>query len=391
MSSDVLNLFGGLPVWAGVSLWANVSLWAVAGFVLALCAAFLIMAFARWRARRHQAALYRFDVNRLKRPLYTVWPLLAAAIAVRLAWPDVVHVPALVTLTKFLTILLVYWLALCAIDIITASISRRYDITAKDNLKARRVHTQITVVRRLAAVLVTVLTLAAVFLLFDELRGLGVSLLASAGVAGIVIGFAAQKTLGNLLAGIQIALTQPIRLEDAVVVEGEWGWVEEITLTYVVVRIWDLRRLVLPISYFIDKPFQNWTRRSASIIGTVELFADYTLPLEPLRTHLVALLSRTPLWDGQVQVVQMTEAERTVVKVRILVSAADSPTAFDLRCYVRENMIAFIHRNYPQCLPRTRALIEADGDEEGGETGRKPLKPAPSDPAKSAAPVTNAV
>ncbi|MFN3808548.1 mechanosensitive ion channel family protein, partial [Asticcacaulis sp.] len=240
MRFDIREAFTGLPIWVGV-----VSV-AVAACVAALAVAFVIMGFARWRARRHLTALYRFDVNRLKKPLYTVWPLLAAAIAVRVVWPDVVHVEAFVTLTKFLTILLIYWLALCGIDIVTASVSRRYDITVKDNLKARRVHTQITLARRLATFLLVLLTLAAIFLLFDELRGLGVSLLASAGVAGIVIGFAAQKTLGNLLAGIQIALTQPIRLEDAVVVENEWGWIEEITLTYVVVRLWDLRRLVLP-------------------------------------------------------------------------------------------------------------------------------------------------
>lgn len=380
MSLDMREWFTGLPVWVGVSAVA------VAAFVAAFAVAFLIMLFAKWRSKRHLTALYRFDVNRLKKPLYTVWPLLAAAIAVRVMWPDVVHVEAFGTVTKFLTILLLYWLALCGIDIVTASVSRRHDITVKDNLKARRVHTQITVIRRMATFFLAILTLAAIFLLFDELRGLGVSMLASAGVAGIVIGFAAQKTLGNLLAGIQIALTQPIRLEDAVVVEGEWGWIEEITLTYVVVRIWDLRRLVLPISYFIEKPFQNWTRTSASIIGTVELYTDYSVPVDPLRAHLLDLLAKTELWDKQVQVVQLTETYPDVVKIRILVSAADSPTAFDLRCYVRENMIAFINARYPEALPKTRALIE-----EGGETRRKPLKPGISDPADSAAAVTNAV
>jgi hypothetical protein len=380
MRFDIRDVFTGLPVWVGV-----VSVAVMAG-VAALAVAFMIMGVARWRARRHLTALYRFDVNRLKKPLYTVWPLLAAAIAVRVVWPDAVHVEAFVTLTKFLTILLIYWLALCGIDIVTASVSRRYDITVKDNLKARRVHTQITLARRLATFLLVLLTLAAIFLLFDELRGLGVSLLASAGVAGIVIGFAAQKTLGNLLAGIQIALTQPIRLEDAVVVEGEWGWIEEITLTYVVVRLWDLRRLVLPISYFIEKPFQNWTRTSASLIGTVELYTDYSVPVEALRAHLTDLLARTDLWDGQVQVVQLTEAHPQVVKIRILVSAADSPTAFDLRCYVRENMIAFLSTHYPEALPKTRARIE-----EGGVTPDKAVKPDIRHPAASAAPVTHAV
>ncbi|MDC7682269.1 mechanosensitive ion channel family protein [Asticcacaulis sp. BYS171W] len=374
------HYFEGLPLWVAVSAMV------VMTYAAAFLVAWLVMAFARWRAKRHATALYRFDVERLKRPLYTAMPVLAVFVAIRIFWPELMDGDVVITVTKFLTIVLIYWLALCAIDIVSVSISRRHDITVRDNLKARRVHTQIMLARRLATFLLVVLTLAAIFLLFDELRGLGVSLLASAGVAGIVIGFAAQKTLGNLLAGIQIAITQPIRLEDAVVVEGEWGWVEEITLTYVVVRIWDLRRLVLPIGYFIEKPFQNWTRTSASIIGTVELYADYSLPVEPLRAHLLELLAKTDLWDQQVQVVQMTETYPDVVKIRILVSAADSPTAFDLRCYVRENMVAFINARYPEALPKTRAVVE-----EAGDAGRKRLKADISDPADSAATVTNAV
>lgn len=338
--------------------WAAVTGLCLSVFAAALLVGWMIMALARWRARKHATALYRFDVERLKRPLYSLMPLLAVLVALRIVWPDIIAPEVLSMLTKLMTIALVYWLAMCLIDIVSASISRRYDITTRDNLKAREMHTRLMVTRRIASFLVVLLALASTFLLFEELRGLGVSLLASAGVAGLVIGFAAQKTLGNLLAGIQIALTQPIRLEDAVVVEGEWGWVEEITLTYVVIRIWDLRRLVLPISYFIENPFQNWTRTSASVLGSVELYADYSLPIEPVRTELVRLLGETTLWDGKVQVVQVTEAEREVIKLRILVSAADSPTAWDLRCYVRENMVAFVQKHHPDALPKRRALVE---------------------------------
>lgn len=323
----------------------------------------------RWLARRETRLLAHINLVRLATPLYIVLPLLVIFLAVRLSAPEAMALPIFSGLVKVASVALIYWLVIRIIDITTEAVSRRYDMTVADNLRARRVRTQLTVIKSIANVVVFLLALSAVFLMFETLRGLGVSLLASAGVAGLAIGFAAQKTLGNLLAGIQIAFTQPIRLEDAVVVENEWGWVEEITLTYVIIRLWDLRRLVLPISYFIEKPFQNWTRTSAGIIGTVELYADYTLPIDPLREHLVALLETTPLWDKKVQVVQVTDCDKDVIKIRILVSAASSPTAFDLRCLVRERMISFIQDKYPQCLPQTRALIDTKPPHDLQDTG----------------------
>lgn len=308
-----------------------------------------------------QARLLAYvSLKRLRPPLYTLVPVYCLILGLRLTVPEALKDSFFSGLIKVATVALMYWLVIRIIDTVSIAITRHYDIGVKDNLRARQIHTRIMVVRRIAFFCAFILSLSAVFLLFDTLRGFGVSLLASAGVAGLAIGFASQKVLGNLLAGIQIALTQSIRLEDAVVVEGEWGWVEEITLTYVVVRLWDLRRLVLPISYFIEKPFQNWTRTSASIIGSVELYADYSLPVDPLRERLKTLLAGTMLWDGNTQVVQVPEVEREVMKIRILVSAVDSPTAFDLRCFVREQMVAFILANYPACLPKTRALLEPD-------------------------------
>ncbi len=177
-------------------------------------------------------------------------------------------------------------------------------------------------------------------------------------MGGIIIGFAAQRSLGNLLAGFQIAFTQPIRLDDAVLVEGEFGNIEEITLTYVVVRIWDERRLVLPINYFIEKPFQNWTRKTSELLGVVMLYTDYTIPVESLRLELTRLLQSSSLWDGKVNGIQVTDATSTTIQLRALMSARNSGEAFDLRCYVRENLIRYIKENYPESLPKTRAEIQ---------------------------------
>jgi len=173
-------------------------------------------------------------------------------------------------------------------------------------------------------------------------------------VGGIIIGFAAQKSLSNLLAGFQIAFTQPLRIDDVLVVEGEWGRVEEITLTYVVLNIWDQRRLILPINYFIEKPFQNWTRNTADILGTVFLYLDYTVPLEPLRKEFTRLLENNPLWDKRVSVMQITNASEKTIEVRALMSASSSGNAFDLRCDVREGLIKFVQANYPDSLPLVR-------------------------------------
>jgi len=203
-----------------------------------------------------------------------------------------------------------------------------------------------------------IVTASVILMMFEQLRVIGVSLLASAGIAGLILGFSAQKVLSNLFAGIQIAITQPIRLDDVVIVENEWGWIEEITLTYVVVKIWDLRRLIIPISYFIEKPFQNWTRISADILGTVYIYGDYTIPVAKLREELTRILQSTDLWDGKVDGLQVTNAKEYTLELRALMSAKDSPKAWDLRCLVREKLVAFVQENYPQCLPKFRTELK---------------------------------
>ena len=249
------------------------------------------------------------------------------------------------------------WLALRSVSIFREFILSKYDFDKRDNLAARKVYTQIRVLERILGVIIFIIGISSMLVTFDNIRQLGVSILASAGIFGIIIGLAAQKSIGTMFAGIQIAITQPIRLDDVVIVEGEWGWIEEITLTYVVVKIWDLRRLVVPITYFIEKPFQNWTRVSADMLGTVFIYTDYTFPVGQLRNELQRILEASSYWDKKVCCVQVTDAKENTLEVRALMSAADSPTLWDLRCEVREKLLQFVQEKYPQSLPRFRAEV----------------------------------
>ena len=223
-------------------------------------------------------------------------------------------------------VLAVGWLLVRLVDVVQYALTRDLDIDAEDNLAARRRTTQIDILRRLIIVGIVLLTTAAVLLRFEGFRQIGAGLLASAGIAGIVLGFAAQRALGNLVAGIQIAITQPIRIEDVVVIEGEWGRIEEITLTYVVVRIWDLRRLVVPIGYFIEKPFTNWTRTAANLLGTAYVYVDYSVPVEAVREELHRVLQASEWWDGEAWALQVTDLTERTVQLRALMSAANSAT-----------------------------------------------------------------
>ncbi|MDA8383126.1 MAG: mechanosensitive ion channel [Betaproteobacteria bacterium] len=224
-----------------------------------------------------------------------------------------------------------------------------------DVFRSRSLITQIRVFRRILVVVLIVLALAIALMSFRWGRELGGSLLASAGIAGLAVGLAARPTVENLVAGVQLALTQPMRIEDVVIVENEWGWIEEITTTYVVVRIWDLRRLVLPLTYFTQTPFQNWTRQTANLMGTVFVYVDYKIPVQALRDELASIVKTIPQWDGKVCVLQVTDASNETMQLRALVSAADSSRLWDLRCAVREKLIEFIQRTWPEYLPRMRA------------------------------------
>jgi small-conductance mechanosensitive channel len=219
------------------------------------------------------------------------------------------------------------------------------------------------VIRKIIITAVVIIATGSVLMLFDPVRQFGTSILASAGIAGIVIGFAAQRTLGNVLAGIQIALTQPLLIDDIVVVEGEFGQIEEITLTYVTIRTWDLRRMILPITYFVEKPFQNWSRVSTDLLGAVVLYLDYQAPIGELRKELKRLVENNPKWDRKVCGLQVTDTKRSTIEVRALVSSTDPGKVFDLRCEVREGLIEFLCRNHPESLPRHRSVSEPSEEE----------------------------
>lgn len=254
---------------------------------------------------------------------------------------------ALVAAVAFLVVRITYVLD----DVILA----RYRLDVEDNLKARQVHTQIQVLRRVTVVVVVVIAIAIILLSFSAVRAAGAGLLASAGVIGIVAGIAAKPTATNVVAGLQIAISQPIRVEDVVVVDGKWGRVEQIALTYVVVRVWDLRRLVLPISYFITQPFENWTRSTSEILGYLYLEVDYTAPVEAIRAKLLEILRASPNWDGQVATLQVTNLGSSTMQLRALMSAPDSARSWDLQCAVREQLVTWLQSEHPGALPRLRA------------------------------------
>ncbi len=256
-------------------------------------------------------------------------------------------------------IILMTWIVIVLIHIGKRRILRKYDLSGEDNLVSRKKHTLIHLLEKVLVFAIVLTSVGLIFMSFDSIREIGVGIFTSVGVLGIIVGLSAQKIVGALLAGIQIAITQPFRIEDAVVVENEWGWIEEINLTFIVVRLWDKRRLVLPTTYFIEKPFQNWTRTTADIIGSVFLYTDYKVPLDALRNELTRLLESSPLWDKKVNVLQVTDAKETTQEIRMLVSARNSPTAWDLRVFIREKMIEFLQRNYPESLPQTRIILHS--------------------------------
>jgi small-conductance mechanosensitive channel len=305
-------------------------------------------------------------VDRMRAPARLLLPLFALMIVA----PSLSLPVALLDVTQhFFSLCLIGLITWLVITITLASrdiIISRYDIDARESFKARALYTQLTMVIKVILVIIVVISLASMLMSFDKIRAIGVSILASAGIMGIIAGFAAQRSLATLLAGLQIAITQPIRINDVVIMEGEWGTIEEITLTYVVVKIWDLRRMIVPVTYFLEKSFQNWTRSSTNILGTVFLYVDYTAPVSEIRHKLLEFLQGSQTWDKEVWALQVTNAGEHVLELRALMSAVDAPTSWDLRCEIREKLIAFLKEIYPESLPRTRTeLIKWDVPEIG--------------------------
>lgn len=265
--------------------------------------------------------------------------------------------------TEVFLIISFTWLLIRSIRVGQDIIHHKVNINTPDNFRQRQIITQLIYIRRVVVFILILLAIGAVLLTFDTMRKVGTGLLTGVGIGGIIIGFAAQRSLGNLLAGFQIAFTQPIRIDDEVIIEGEFGRIEELTLTYVVVRIWDNRRMIVPINFFIEKPFQNWTRKSTEILGTVYLYVDYSIPVAWLREEFMKIIMDHPLWDKRVANLMVTDLKQEVMELRAIVSAFSSGRAFDLRCDVREKLMARIREVYPDGLPKKRVLFEAGKQE----------------------------
>jgi small-conductance mechanosensitive channel len=270
------------------------------------------------------------------------------------------------------------WLVAAFVLVLEDAALAHWRTDVENNLRRRRFKTQIVMIRRITVATIVVLTLGVVLMTFPGIRALGASVLASAGIVSVIAALAAQSTLGNVFAGLQLAFSDAVRVDDVVVVEGEWGRIEELTLTYVAVQIWDDRRLLLPTSYFTTKPFQNWTRSSSAVLGTAEVDVDWSTEIEPLRAELRATCEGSPLWDGRVCVLQVTEAVGGMVRLRALVSANDAPSLWDLRCLVRERLVTFIWAHQRTALPRYRADM-ADVTRPGPEAPRPAPRPDSDD------------
>jgi small-conductance mechanosensitive channel len=349
--------------WNDLIAWADVD-------ALRLAVAVTVAVIVAWIAHRAGAMVLTrvtrgmpvaATVVRFVRPAARWWLMFVALQVVWQGAPDTVPmIDGIRQINSLLLLACLTWVAIRAVAGVAQGVIDQHPVNVVDNLNARRIHTQARVLSRTVMVVLGLAGTALMLMTFPGARQFGTSLLASAGVVGLVVGMAAQPVFGNMIAGLQLALAQPIRLDDVLIVDGEWGRVEEITATYVVLAIWDQRRLIIPLRWFIENPFQNWTRNSADIIGTVFLWVDYRMPLEPLRAEAQRLCEAAPEWDRRLCLLQVTEAGERSMQLRLLATASNSSLAWDLRCRVREGLIVFIQRECPQYLPLTRAELRSE-------------------------------
>ncbi|WP_430501105.1 mechanosensitive ion channel family protein [Micromonospora trifolii] len=334
---------------------------AVAALVAAAVALFLVEVVHRLTRRFGRRSLLLTELtDHAHRPFQVAGTVLAVQFAVRFSTGYAVGESwrrLLLHLLILGVIATLAWLVACLLIVVEDTALARFRVDVPDNRHARRVRTQVVMLRRLTIAVIVILTVGVMLMTFPSVRGIGAGVLTSAGVVGVVAALAAQSLLGNVFAGVQLAFSDAVRLDDVVVVEGEWGRIEELTLSYVVVQIWDDRRLILPTSYFTSKPFQNWTRTEAAVLGTAEFDVDWAVPVQTMREELRRLVEGTELWDGRVCVLQVTDATGGTVRLRALVSAADAGSLWDLRCLVREHLVAWIRDNRPTAMPRLRTEL----------------------------------
>ena len=330
----------------------------IIGILTGLILRFVIISISNLYLKKRDDKTVKLIFKHLKGTLYTLFPLVFALFLIANYPEQEIINKAYRKTLQVLLIMSFTWLLIKVLYFFEELIYSQYDLAKEDNYRERKIVTQLQFTRKVALIIVVTISASIILLSFESLKKFGTGILASAGIASVIIGFAAQKSLANLLAGIQIAFTQPIKIEDAVFVENEWGWIEEINLTYVVIKIWDLRRLILPITYFIEHPFQNWTRKEANLLGSVFLNTDFRLPVEELRQELKRILDNEPLWDKKAWVLQVTDIKDDTMELRALMTGRNSPQTWDLRCNVREKLIKFISEKYPEYLPKSRIFLQ---------------------------------
>ncbi|MCK1743844.1 mechanosensitive ion channel [Bradyrhizobium sp. 139] len=364
--ADIDKMFGWIPSWfVGLGLIA-----------VAILLALLLYRVAVWLLKRAfgtRLPLLAVFINRTAGPAQLALCLASVALVLPLAPLDETIRTPLLRLFVVAFIALIGWISIRVVDMSAARYLQNFRDVA-ENFVARKHVTQVRAFKRVTDTIIVIIAVSTALMTFDSVRQYGVSLFASAGVAGIIVGLAARPLLSNLIAGLQIAITQPIRIEDAVIIENEWGWVEDIASTYVVIRLWDWRRMVVPLSYFIEKPFQNWTRDTASLIGTIALHVDYRADVPRIRRWLEEAIKESRLWDGAVVNLQVIDADSRTIELRALVSARNAPQSWDLRCEMREKLIAFIRNEMPEALPRERAILIPSGDDDA-DFLRRPAPP----------------
>ncbi|MBR0832073.1 mechanosensitive ion channel [Bradyrhizobium manausense] len=355
--ADIDKMFGWIPSWF-------IGLGLVAGAMLLALSFYRLAVWLLTRTFGTRLPLLSVFIERTSGPAQLALCLAAVALVLPLAPLNDAFRTPLTSLFVVAFIALIGWISIRIVDMSAARYLQNFrDVT--ENFVARKHVTQVRVFKRVTDIIIVIITVSTALMTFDSVRQYGVSLFASAGAAGIIVGLAARPLLSNLIAGLQIAITQPIRIEDAVIIENEWGWVEDIAATYVVIRLWDWRRMVVPLSYFIEKPFQNWTRDTASLIGVIALHVDYRADVPRIRRWLEGAVKESKLWDGAVVNLQVIDADSRTIELRALVSARNAPQSWDLRCEMRERLIAFIRDEMPEALPRERAiLIPSGGDDD---------------------------
>ena len=344
------DIFGFFPQWLiGIALVILAIICALSGHRLLV-----------WLAKRAIAPKWSLAVlilDTTSGPIRLAACLAAVAIVTPLAPLNDDLSSVLTHLFAVASIALIGWISIRAVDLVAARYLQRFRLEIEENLLARKHVTQVRVFKRVIDTVIVIVAVSTALMTFDSVKQYGVSLFASAGAAGLIVGLAARPLLTNLIAGVQIAITQPIRIEDAVIIENEWGWVEDIASTYVVIRLWDWRRMVVPLAYFLERPFQNWTRDAASLIGSIILHVDYAADVPRIREQLKSTVRESALWDGAVVNLQVSDTSERTMELRALVSARNAPQAWDLRCEIREKLLAFLRTEMPEALPRTRADV----------------------------------